>query len=593
MCKTELASPKESRAWWSLLTYSPMKPWQWIAVLQLVVALIFGGRAGAEQLYVLNGKRATLTVVDDSTLKRLGEIPLSSDPTFALLDPQKPVAYVLHSGIFTSLGKLRRGEPEVGKLEVVDLQQRKVIKEIPLGWNAQGLWLSGNGKYLYCLSNGWRYQYQQKKGRSPDPEGIVTVVNRETLEQVVKLVPGRLATQLVETKDHSRLVVLAGGSIYLDYPQNPREAEVMRAGFFSGNRTEWMDARIVIYDTARFQKLLETKLEGAPTELELSQDERYAFLLDRGLPHRKKRLMRQGTVQIVNLGSGSVEAREEAGMLPLVARWDPDGLGLDLVTHSAYGGKADLLFLHVRPNMTMQSKVLGQFGEYLGELLPFRGNNLAVTTFYARRGLVPQSHLALVDLNSSTLLCRVPIGSKGIRAAKNIGMGALAITAGFIPPVGIGFASWLLHDVGETPRRPLPENIALPRDEQVLYALDQASDRVSVVRTQDGTVVNNIPVGAGCRNLILAPGGKYVLVQGGAHFVWLSTENHQKSGEHLLGKGRIISMYPDPEGKRILLLGENFLLPWDAEKGIVGTAVTGFHFPLQVLRPQLRAGTER
>jgi hypothetical protein len=187
---------------------------------------------------------------------------------------------------------------------------------------------------------------------------------------------------------------------------------------------------------------------------------------------------------------------------------------------------------------------------------------------------------------------RVDIGSKGVRVAEKTAHIA-ALGAGLVfaelPTILVSLAvsSHLAHE-GE--RRHLPEEVAADQDSQFVYALDAPSNRVTVVRLQDGTAVGNVVAGSGCRRVMLAPGGRFMLVQGGTHVVWISTKTHEKAGEYDFQDSRIVSLAPDEAANRVIVLGEDFLAAWDAEEGKMGPPVKGFKLPFQVLPPIQQPG---
>jgi DNA-binding beta-propeller fold protein YncE len=570
-----------------------------IAMFELAVAVLaVTVSVPAGPLYVMSAGKPTITIVNDKTFRPEAEIPLPAEPSFAVLDPQKPVAYVVYNGIFTTLGSPHKPYAK-GKLVVVDLKQKRVVREIGLGWNAEGVFVSGNGKYLYCLSNGWRYL--NRKGVA-DPEGVITIVDRETLETVKTLVPGRLATELAESADGTRLIVLAGGSVYLDHPLGQQERALLA---LLGKGREEKDARLLTYGVGGFEKQTEARLAGGPTEMLVGDDDRHVFLIDCGLSvlggvaHAGWQFGRghRGTVQIVDLETGSVERTEDAGIATLPVRWDPAKPSLEVVAQSGTDLRSsDLILLWAGLGQAAERCSLGKFSFPPASSLPVQQGDRAVVTFSLTlpggiQALQP-SHVAVVDMAGCQLARRVDIGSKGVRVAEKTAHIA-ALGAGLVfaelPTILVSLAvsSHLAHE-GE--RRHLPEEVAADQDSQFVYALDAPSNRVTVVRLQDGTAVGNVVAGSGCRRVMLAPGGRFMLVQGGTHVVWISTKTHEKAGEYDFQDSRIVSLAPDEAANRVIVLGEDFLAAWDAEEGKMGPPVKGFKLPFQVLPPIQQPG---
>ncbi len=553
-----------------------------IYLLAAAVAALLRPVPAWGELYVLNSGRPAISVVDPVTLKATGEIPIPPDVSCAVLDPERRRVFLVYSGIFNSQGKVR-DTPARGRIAVLDLVGRTIVREVPAGWNAERLLHSADGKRLYCLNNGWRYVPDRKGKRTvEDPDGSVTVIDSASLEVVATLTPGRLVSALQETADGKFLVVLAGGSLYLDKPHGPYEADPARAWRYTGKRAESMDARLAVYSLATLEKVREVRLEGAPTELFLGNG--IAYALDRGLPHFQKKKRRLGRVLGVDLPSGETLVNAPAGAMALPVRWDEEKGELDLVTQESFTSNSNLALQEIRPSGSGPAAALMPFGGMLSAVLPLAGGNRAIAAFTSLEiPSSPRSHLAMMDLPAGKPVQRIEIGSKGVRFAKSAAL-FTAMGAGMffamIPTYAI-MAGAGAHMSGEQVRQHLPETVIADPDGSLLYALDPWSNRVSLIRTADGSVVENLEVGGGCKRVTVAPGERFVLVQGDLHVVWIDRSSRKKAGEYAFENGRVLALQPDPERRRVLVLGDDFIASWDAQSGNMGKPVKGYRGPFQ------------
>ena len=118
--------------------------------------------AGPMRVYVANTDGASVSIIDASTNRAIGEIPVSKNPHAVILSPDKTRFYV-------------PSESE-DVLDVIDRVSLKAIARVPLGRRPNNLAITPDGRYVYvCIRQ----------------ESWVEVVDTQSLRVVKKVPVGR------------------------------------------------------------------------------------------------------------------------------------------------------------------------------------------------------------------------------------------------------------------------------------------------------------------------------------------------------------------------------------------------------------------
>jgi YVTN family beta-propeller protein len=568
------------------------------------------------EFYVINVKPASVTVVDSESLKTLGTIPLGPNPSYAVIGPQNRYLYVLHNGVLNPSGELPKVASE---LSILDTYSRELVKMVPVGWNAAKLSFSKDDRYLLCFSVG----RAGKKKVEPLPASV-TVIDTATNKLEADLSAGRLGKQILFTGDASRIFVLSRGE---ESKKKSAEPPVKPA--------------LTIFSLDSEGPLAVIELPHEPAGMALSEDEKWLYVLDVGNPSKKKAKYRDGEVHVVdlatmklagdhNLGTfprnlrvdantdtltvlAQVSVKDRHGKLyqfrgnqlirtgdlgetPMSVRRFPGRPGLFVMSHDAISflpdeGPLASSFIALNP----KNKIVG----YPGETLYLPAQNKVFFTLLNWYGggtflFLPTSKVALVDLNSQKMDHVITTGRGGIKFAKTMGAIALSAALSYMSySAGYSMArstgsSYFFYNVYAFKMSPPNLSLAASPDGKFVYVLNTFSDDVTIINSEDGSVLDKIAVGGSCRRIQITPGGRYVCAYASKKVTLIDTQT-QKPLVHELTNGRVNSVNADEASGRILVLTTDSILVLDAEKGSVVGSVLGLTDPRMLVLPRARA----
>jgi DNA-binding beta-propeller fold protein YncE len=563
------------------------------------------------ELYVLNVKPPSVAVVPADTLKIAAEIPLVGEPSFALADRANRYLYVLVDGVYRANGLMK---PGLGKLAVVDLISRTLLKTIPLAWNTKNVALTKNGRYLVCVSAGKGIS----KKNAPEEHGSITIVDTTTNEAVATLSAGRLGVDVAYNSDLSRIAVFSRG-------EAPRK-----------KGAAYTKPLVTLFTLAQEQPLAEIELDRA-SAITLSPDEQWLYVLDRGVPSRKPAEYKSGLVHVIDFQSAKLVKSHEVGSDPKELSVDPDSGAVYVLasnTGKAPGGRLVRLrgaemdevcqtgrgpqFVrgfgsHAGSFVVSQEELRqvpesGPAGNAFVALNPRKGagaeptegvtlgGNVPGETLYLpkQRKLVavmqsilgaPTSKIAIVDLSGNRVEHVVTTGRGSVKFGKFVGAMALSVAMSSLSYYGsYSIASstgqpFFFYNIYTFSPAPPNLELAASADEQFVYVLNTSTNDVTIVKVADGTVIDKIAVGGGCRRVALAPGGKFIYSYTSGQFDLIDVATNKKLLEHKLDSGKINALSVLERDKRIATLTSNSVLLWDVETGAQAGTIEGLHQP--------------
>ena len=221
---------------------------------------------GRDELYVLNIKPPSVSVIDSERLEISHTIPLDGPPSFAVVGPGENSLYVLLNGVLT-LNSSKKQEKEPSRLALIDLSTREVAKKVSVGWNAGAVALSDDGKYVVCFAHGLKATDRYKGIPSK-----LTVIDTHTQEVASRFSNGFYWWDVLFNRDLSRIFVLG------------RHRE-------GGPKQEYDEGKpyLLAFDVGQTDPILEIELNNGGKEMILSRDQSLLYVLDYGrdLPSRK------------------------------------------------------------------------------------------------------------------------------------------------------------------------------------------------------------------------------------------------------------------------------------------------------------------
>ena len=234
-------------------------------------------------------------------------------------------------------------------------------------------------------------------------------------------------------------------------------------------------------------------------------------------------------------------------------------------------------------------KTLG--GNVPGETLYLPRQNRLVATLNNALG-VPTSKVAIIDLEKNRVEHVITTGRGSVKFGKFMGAMALSVAlsslsyyANYSVAASTGQPYFFYNVYAFTPA---PPNLALASsaDGEHVYALNTSTNDITIIKVSDGSVVDRIAVGGGCKRVALAPGGRFVYSYTSGQFDLIDTASNKKHLEHKLTSGRINALHVLEGDKRIATLTSDSVLFWDAEKGTQVGRIDGLHQPSLLVEPK-------
>jgi DNA-binding beta-propeller fold protein YncE len=578
-----------------------------IAFLTLTVVLLVASAVCAaerkKEIYVVNSKPPSVSIIDSESWQLSGSIPLSTvkaDPTHALMGPGNRFLYVLHHG---SGGPFSRCPKAPSELSVLDLNARGLVREVPLGWAVSNLWLPRDERYLIAFGVG-----RLRKGKPKGDEELasVAVIDTQNNEVTFRASGWRFGRVIGFTGDASRIFVLAARQI------GKGESVVACGVFWGGQYPLFFKASefvLSVFKDRSEKPLAEIAFEHAPSSMAFSRDEKWLYILDSGKPSGKPKKHRNGLLYVVEVESSKLVASYDVGYFPrgpivrpqlkevlvlgqasandrrgklyrlvgsqllpavdletearfLVSSEDPPGLWVGSEEGMSFlpdGGSTPTrrIVLKAKEGIAPPPGLKGLVGAPIWVLNIPKQRKVAVLT--------ADHKLFVANLQEERLDHVAEIGRGSVRAGKLIGK--VAIAAGllglvftpspvFFVPTGAFWSSGALHALVATP------------DGRFLYALDTASNDVTIVNSEDGSVLDYIPVGSDCMGLLLTSDGRFIWAIARTRLTLIDTASNKQRFQHEFAPaaGRLQDWKVLPENGNLLLLFDNELQVWDPEQ---------------------------
>jgi len=551
-----------------------------VAFLALAVVLLVASAAGAaerkKEIYVVHWKSPSVAVIDSEQWQVAATIPIEKYPTHGAVGPQNRFLYVLHNGLFGARG----GWPEAPKifdlhfpppggwgwpkgpsmLSVLDLGTRQVVKTIPLGWGVSRVGLSEDERYLIFFAQG---RPRKLKPESDAELGRLTVIDTQSNEVVFSTDHWPMGLGIVWTQDASRIFVLGVREFakkrytaFSKFPDgNPWTQSVLLRSKLKMSRNF-----LTVFKDRGEKPVAEIELDPGATEMVLSQDQRWLYIPDPGTDSKKKH---NATVHVVDVESCQLVASRDLGYPAKVLVSLPLSGGA-VVKGVPAGGTDEQPKVHHLVGSPLLPP--GETTPWLKELGSSLIASIRIPNQNRLAALTLDHRLGIVNLEENRLERVVKIGRGGVRLAKAVGVGALvagsiAFAGGL---VGLAFEVAAIQALA-TPTLHLL--LATP-DGKFLYVLDTSSNDVTIVDSEDGSVVDHIAVGGDCEGLVFTPDGKAIWAVARTRLTLIDTTSNKQRFQREFAPelGRRHDWNMVRENGRILLLFDNQLQACDPEQ---------------------------
>jgi DNA-binding beta-propeller fold protein YncE len=574
---------------------------------------------------VIGTDPASVSIVDLQHQAVTGSVSIDKNPTAALVIPTGHLLYVLHDGSLQPWSKwwgMDRPNREASSLSVIDLKIGKLLRKIPLGWHVPYIKLTADGLKLICLGGG---KPRREEPKSDAEWGSITVLDARTADLIFSSAKWRWVQDILWTDDFSRIAVLGVREL-------AKEKYYISAGFagshFMSRIVELTVGgvrpvqHVVSLIDARGEMLSQTDLPSwkgnhplafLDMKIALSRDENWLYVLDPGEPSEKASENRDASFYVIDMKSGKVHSSCNLGASPVAmtsnstgettvfARKTPkDKNGqvfrfsraemkppVPVVQEPLYllasetkpsgfwvVGKDATVFLEDQSEIPRNPIMFKDKGsaESGSELLD--ADIISVIPLFKRNrfALITSDHrVGIVNSDANRLESVVAIGRGGVRSAKLVGRVALAGAAIASPLI----TGTILAAVGW---RPALKNAVARLDEEFLYVVETASNDVTIVDVDKGSVVDKVAIGSDCEGIALSPNGRYLCAFSRTRLTAIDTESNQKHFQYEyppeLGT---LKDYGFMNGSdNLALVFDKVLLIWSVQQGKSLTTLKGF-----------------
>jgi YVTN family beta-propeller protein len=371
----------------------------------------------------------------------------------------------------------------------------------------------------------------------------------------------------------------------------------------------------------------------------LSQDNKWLYVLDPGTPSKKSKEHKNGIVHVIDVEAVQLVSAHEVGTMPSTLIVDPNADDILVLARTSYKdwhglvyrlkGKEkpevietgmNLLFVrrfadqpgfHVFANEDMrflpdhdsistslvplnpkksEQPDIKKLGGNPGEVLYLPDQKKMVITIYKENG-EPTSKVAIVNLAENKVEYVITTGRGGIKFGKFMGSMALSIAAtslsyygGYASAQATGSPIFFYNTFWFGTAAPNLE-LTSSADGKYVYSLNTQTNDITIINSQDGTVLDKIAVGGGCRRIGLTPGGRFIYSHTDGQINLIDTQTNKKFLEHHVQDGTIKSLHLLEADRRMVALTSKALLVWDVEKGTLENTVTGFAGPYLLVEP--------
>jgi DNA-binding beta-propeller fold protein YncE len=575
-----------------------------LSLLAAIVAspnLASGIEAKRQQILLLQrDDPSSLLFVDLKAGRIETSLPLEKNAAYAVAHPSAPVVYVIHRGrreVFqapTSQGRtgvryidglsfkdrlmLGKSESDPSLLSVVDLARKAVVRTLIIGKGDSQFRFSKDGSRVFVFAQGDLMTTRQETAK-PENAATVTVLNSRTHEVEVTHRLDTSGDEFHISEDGEKVFVFSSGTRWTGRGSGLR---------LLGIGSKRVPQSLAIFGGGASGLLKRHELSAFVENTALSTDQNRLILVGRYTEGDQKG---QSVLQTVDLLSGGITEPHPIGREARRLFRFEGGVGLWLA------GKQEMSLISEEgkprdDRIALEWEDAGEDGKpeeiegYPGRTRLLAGNKAAIQ-IQGRNGDI-KKRVALADLGAKRIQTVIPIGKKGARIGRQVAGWAMAIGLTMVTGYATSTAGspYTLFFYPRSSALTGVDTLVARSDGQFCYALDPASDDLTVIRVSDGEVEAHVPFESSL-SLWAPPGSRYLFGLGEKEIEVLDTETNAKVHKVSLQSGSAGLTALDAAANELYVLGNKGLEVWSgmAGKPIGIVKGLGYKSAVQIVLP--------
>jgi YVTN family beta-propeller protein len=240
-----------------------------------------------------------------------------------------------------------------------------------------------------------------------------------------------------------------------------------------------------------------------------------------------------------------------------------------------------------------------RLGGYPGEILHLpEVNKLVMSVRQGGSFGAPTSKVAFVDLKDNKVERVVTTGRGSVKFGKVLGAAALSVAmstlsyyGGYYSARASGSSYFYYNVYWFSPGRTNVELTTSP-DGRFVYALNTFSNDVTIIKSEDGTVLDHVPVGRGEGRVFRSPGDRFICAYTSKKVTLIDPSTNKVQLEHNV-EGTLSQFLTDDQNQRLLVLSSESLHVFSAEKGELVGSIAGLRNAHSMIFPTAPELAER
>ena len=550
----------------------------------LTSACISAETQSISNIYIINTTPSSVYFYNVNRKMADAFVLIDKNPTNAVLEPQGRLLYILHDGIprANQSPKELKLPKKTSSLSVIDVKSKQFLKKIQLGWYAANIVFANDSTLII---------YGVGKPRRGDPKsdaemGYITVINARTGNIIFSTARWRWIQGIAWTSDFSRIIVLGADQLkignYGIRPYNPK--------------ISIFDAKGNLLNEIFTPTRIKPHSEFFNMRFAFSKDQNWFYVYDQGGHFKDKMKSNNAVVMVVDLKTCElIKSHDLGSQTGLIIRNPYNGNvailvnspqkneqyqvfrlnGSDIysqginfpVYYIASSNKPEGFFVFNNQKSIFLPDTIDSTFQTIGTMVPTYNDplsgNIINSISLPKKGkivlITSYFEFGIYNTMNQNLECTGDIGREGIRTLEITGMLLSDLTQLGIIPFFYEMRNY----------KPLLKNTQIRKDEEFIYLLELRSKDITIINTEDGSVVDKIPVGDDCRGITLTPDSRYLFALNNNRLKVIDTRTNKEYNKYIFGedKGTIKDISFIDESGNLALLFEYTLQIWNIEEG--------------------------